>query len=97
MSSNKLSAQLNRHHNTRIVNYYVSLAESRYNDTNPSAKAKGKWRKHNPFNCGRSRCMLCGNPRKHWNRITLNEFKINISLKEQLNDLYVDYTTLTED
>ncbi|MCT4994471.1 hypothetical protein [Pseudomonas phage PhiPizzaParty] len=97
MSSNKLAAQLNHHHNTRIVNYYVSLAESRYGDTNPSAKAKGKWRKHNPFNCGRSRCMLCGNPRKRWNRLTLNEIKINISLKEQLTEISRDIAELNED
>lgn len=32
-----------------------------------------RWAKHHAMDCGRPRCMVCGNPRKIWKQRTIQE------------------------
>lgn len=32
-----------------------------------------KFAKHHAMNCGNSRCMICSNPRRTWNELTIQE------------------------
>lgn len=32
-----------------------------------------RYAKMHPFNCGNSKCVMCGNPRKFWNQETIQE------------------------
>lgn len=83
MSYDKIALTVKHHHEQRIIKKYIkAYKDYGFGDKNV---VKGKWRKHNPFNCGNSHCMLCTNPRRTWKRITLSEVKANLSYKEQVN------------
>ena len=44
-----------------------------------------RYHKRKAMNCGRPRCMLCGNPRHLWNEKTMQERKIEqLSIEEEL-------------
>lgn len=38
-----------------------------------SVKELHRYAKHHAMNCGRPRCLLCGNPRKIWREKTIQE------------------------
>lgn len=88
MSSNKTIAQLRRFHDYRIVSKYTRL----YNTYNEEPlKVPGKTRKHNPFNCGQSRCKLCSNPRRTRGTISFPEMRINEVLKQELREVSFEH------
>lgn len=68
----------------RIVNFYYS---ARLPDTFGS-KPQGAWRKQNALSCGRSGCCMCCNPRRIFKAVTLQEQRIEQSLKQDLEALY---------
>lgn len=40
-------------------------------------KPSNKWAKRNAFNCGRSGCFMCCNPRRTFGRLTIAEVSAN--------------------
>jgi hypothetical protein len=78
-----MSLSERRHHDQRIIAKYLKLHLDIYHQ--PIFGSPGKLRKQNPLNCGRPRCMLCGNPRRRWGSLTLAELKANEALK--MNDV----------
>lgn len=78
----RIKRSIRRHKTWNVINKYKKIAK--YNFL-PEFLQKEPHRmaKHNPFNCGSSRCVMCGNPRKVWNELTIQERKF---FQEELED-----------
>lgn len=75
----KISRAVRRHHMVRLKrkrkSYYMAKG---------SRNQVGKVF-HSPAICS---CTMCGNPRKHFNRITLSELKSDISYHQDLREYF---------
>lgn len=83
MSSDRITRALRRKQTYRAATRQVAL----YHQANwhePKSPVPGKFRKRKALNCGTSRCYMCGNPRYTWGRITLAEYRANITRREAL-------------
>jgi hypothetical protein len=53
-----------------------------------------KFAKHHAMDCGNPKCMLCGNPRKVWKELTLQEKRqhqnMEIARLRHSNGIYLD-------
>ena len=53
-----------------------------------------KFAKHHAMDCGNPKCMLCGNPRKFWKELTLQEKRqhqnMEIARLRHSNGIYLD-------
>lgn len=47
----------------------------------------GSFRKQKALNCGRSRCMLCTNPRYTWGHVTIPELRADESYAYALSNV----------
>ena len=72
MSSNKAARSSRRHLARLTVVRQMRIYKQDLTNT-WAVKHPGKFRKSHSMNCGRSHCMLCVNPRRTWNRVTLQE------------------------
>lgn len=45
---------------------------------------RGRLKRHSFDDCGRTKCISCGNPRKVWGSITLPERRVLLHLKEEI-------------
>lgn len=43
-----------------------------------------RWAKHHAMDCGRTKCIVCGNPRRTWKQKTLKEKQIENTFKEEI-------------
>lgn len=47
-------------------------------------KEPHRYEKHHLLNCGNPKCIMCGNPRKVWKELTLQERRSNDIMRESL-------------
>ena len=59
--------------NTAIARQLKIAKHSLWNHAN--IDQPHRWAKRHAMDCGRPRCMVCGNPRKIWNEKTFQEEK----------------------
>lgn len=74
MSSNKQQRAQRRYNNRRVIKEQLAIRQ--ISSDTPVTIQPGKFRKHYANNCGRSKCMMCSNPRKTWKRKTLKEISV---------------------
>lgn len=86
MSSNKVKRQERRTHTAQAVERQVQIFHF-YNPGQVPTETVGKWRKRKAFNCGRSRCKLCCNPRRLWGWVTFPEKRAEVAFQQALEDL----------
>lgn len=67
----------------RIVRFYYPAGSAGF-----GSKPQGSWRKQHALNCGRSGCCMCCNPRRIFKAVTLQEARIDVALKQDLEALY---------
>lgn len=61
-----------RRHTQNAINKQKRIAKtSMWNHSH--ADQPHRWAKHHALDCGQSRCVVCGNPRKIWKQRTLQE------------------------
>ena len=54
------------------------------NDIYNQPEVMGRLKRHSFDDCGRTKCISCGNPRKVWGSITLPERRALLHLKEEI-------------
>lgn len=81
MSSNKEAQRHRRHNDRKTIRKYTELSIQIHGYVH---REPGRYRKVNPFTCGRGRCQLCCNPRRIRGALTLAEQKANASFKYAL-------------
>jgi hypothetical protein len=60
--------------NENAVKKQVKIAKAHgLTDKNKAVKEPHRLEKHHAMDCGNPGCMLCGNPRKTWNELTIQE------------------------
>nr|DAF93688.1 MAG TPA: hypothetical protein [Myoviridae sp. ctshb19] len=76
MSYDKLAKQQRISNRIRVIKKHVSDWNN-YPHGTDRIKPSNKWAKRNAFNCGRSGCFMCCNPRRTWGHLTLAEQAAN--------------------
>ena len=81
MSANKVKRQHRRKKNSLVVTKQLNICKYRFATITVPL---GSFRKQHALNCGRSKCMMCSNPRKRWGYLTIPELRANESLRYEL-------------
>ncbi len=81
MSSDKSKRALKRHHDqVAVAKQLVICKVHRATIRSPH----GVFRKRHALNCGRPRCLMCGNPRRTWGHLTLQEQRASEAFEYEL-------------
>ena len=86
MSSNKAVRSSRRYVNSLVVAGQMRIYKQDLTNT-WAVKHPGKFRKSHSMNCGRSHCMLCVNPRRTWNRVTLQEISADEAFSYEMREV----------
>ena len=78
----KFSRTLRRHQKRRHIGRQVDLVQTLSPDYLRRVKSSHKFHKKNALNCGDPNCTMCGNPRKFFSELTIQEKK---ALQEEID------------
>ena len=80
----RLRTSLRRHNTDVKIAKQVKIARARgLTDQDQAVQQPHRMAKHHAMDCGRSGCMLCGNPRKLFKEPTVQERRFDQNIDEE--------------